>query len=64
MRILLLVAVVTSFSGCAFAPMGKMTRYDDHGQQTICWEPSRKMNGLATFIANRLEARGRKVDGN
>lgn len=43
-------------SGCATAPLGSINRYDDHGQQIICWSPGAKFNGLAQYIADKVEA--------
>ena len=54
---LLLVFAAVSLSGCASASLGTVTRYEANGQETICWEPSRKMNGLVGFVANRLETK-------
>lgn len=59
MRIAFLLAVVF-LNGCTSVAMGRVTRYQTNGQQTLCWEPSRKMNGLADFLANRLETRNNK----
>lgn len=57
-KILVLIsayATMMLLSGCASAPFGRVTRYETNGQQTICWEPSHKLNGLAEFVANRFE---------
>lgn len=56
MKMLFLLAMTSLLHGCASAPLGRVTRYEYLGQQVICWEPSRKLNGLATFVANRLES--------
>lgn len=45
---------VAFLSGCA--SLGNVTRYESHGQQTVCWEPGRALNGVTAFIANKLEA--------
>lgn len=50
LSILLLLAL----NGCASVSMGTVTRTEVYGQQTVCWEPSRQMNGFVQFIANHL----------
>lgn len=55
MRYLILLLLSMS-SACA--PLGRLVRYDvDGGKKVICWEPSRKMDGLSGFVAGRLDAR-------
>ena len=54
MKFLLLVFVVL-MSGCSAGSLGKVTRYQSDGQSIICWEPSQKMSGLATFAADKIE---------
>ena len=55
---LLSLLYITSLlaTGCATAPLGSLNRYDDHGQQIICWSPGLKFNGLAQYIADKVEA--------
>lgn len=42
-------------TGCASTMMGPVQRFEAGGQQILCWEPSRNLNGVAGFIANRFE---------
>lgn len=52
-----LLLVVAAFSTACASPIGRVTRFESHGQVTLCWEPSAKLNGLTEFIANRVEAK-------
>lgn len=52
------LAIVLFSSGCT--SLGHMTRYDAHGQQIICWTPSTKVNGLVTYVADKIEADAEK----
>lgn len=55
-QIILISAYLTLMllsTGCG----GTLTRTElAHGQQVICWEPSRKVNGLVAYVADKVEA--------
>lgn len=52
-----LFLIIVSLTGCVSPSMGRVARYDAHGQQVICWEPSKKFNGLVAMIASKLEVK-------
>lgn len=57
MKTTALFLIILSLTGCVSPSMGRVARYDAHGQQVICWEPSKKFNGLVAMIASKLEVK-------
>lgn len=51
------LVLIAALNACVSPSMGRVSRFDVHGQQVICWEPSNKMNNFAAYVANKMEDR-------